>query len=48
MMENRHLYKIEFICILGSKESEQLNVTALNLFQLTTSPHFGGGRYLLF
>ena len=39
-MGNRRLYKIEFIAAFGTPNSEQLKVTALNLFHLITSPPF--------
>ncbi len=39
-MENRCLYKIEFFHTLGTPQSEQLKVTALNLFYPTASPLF--------
>ena len=39
-MGNRRLYKAERILVLGTPESEHLEVTALNLFHPTTSPSF--------
>jgi hypothetical protein len=39
-MGNRHLYKIECFHAVGTPESEELKVTALNLFHPTTSPSF--------
>ncbi len=39
-MGNRRLYKIECLHTLGTSESEQLKVTALNLFHPTASPPF--------
>jgi len=39
-MGNRHLHKIECSHMLGTHESEQLKVTALNLFHPTASPLF--------
>ena len=40
IMGNRHLYKIECFHALGIPESEQIKVTALNLFHPTASPPF--------
>jgi hypothetical protein len=37
-MGNRCLYKIECLHTLGTPRSEQLKVTALNLFHPTVSP----------
>jgi hypothetical protein len=39
-MGNRHLYKIECFHTFGTPESEQIKVTALNLFRPTASPPF--------
>jgi hypothetical protein len=39
-MGNRRLYKIECLHMLGTRESERLKVTALNLFHPTASPSF--------
>jgi len=39
-MGNYHLYKIECVLTLGTRESERLKVTALNLFHPTASPLF--------
>ena len=39
-MENRRLYEIECLHMLGTPESERLKVTALNLFHPTASPPF--------
>jgi hypothetical protein len=39
-MGNRRLHNIECIQTLNMPESERLEVTALNLFHLTTSPLF--------
>ncbi len=38
MMGNRPLYKIELIHTLGTYESEQIKVAALNLFHPTAFP----------
>ena len=40
VMGNRCLYKAEWIHVLGTPESERLNVTALNLCHPTASPAF--------
>jgi hypothetical protein len=37
-MGNRRLYKIECLHMFGTRESERLKVTALNLFHPTASP----------
>ena len=39
-MENRPLHKIECIHLVGTSESEQLKVIALNFFHPTASPPF--------
>jgi hypothetical protein len=39
-MENRRLYKAEYIHTLGTPESERLKVAALNLFRPPASPLF--------
>jgi hypothetical protein len=39
-MGNRRLYKIECLHMLGTRESDRLKVTALNLFYPTASPPF--------
>jgi hypothetical protein len=39
-MGNRHLHKIECLHTLSMIESEQLKVTALNLFHPTAPPPF--------
>jgi hypothetical protein len=39
-MGDRCLYKIECLHILGTPESERLNVAALNLFHPTAPPPF--------
>jgi hypothetical protein len=40
IMENHCLYKIQHFHLLVTLESEQLKVTALNLFHPTASPPF--------
>ena len=44
-MGNRRLYKIECLHMLGTRESERLKVTALNLFHPTASPLFRRNRF---
>ena len=39
-MGNDRLYKIEYLHMLGTPESERLKVTVLNLFHPTASPLF--------
>jgi len=39
-MGNHHLYKLECLHTLGTRESERLKVTTLNLFHPTASPLF--------
>ncbi len=43
-MGNYRLYKIEWLHMLDTSESEWLKVTALNLFRPTVSPPFSKGR----
>jgi hypothetical protein len=40
IMGDRRLYKIECLHMLGTRESERLKVTALNLFHPTAPPPF--------
>jgi hypothetical protein len=40
-MGNRRLYKIEFIAAFGTPNSEQLKVTALNLWEASRYPLTG-------
>jgi hypothetical protein len=40
VMGNRRLYNTKCIQMLGTPESERLDVTALNLFHPTASPSF--------
>jgi hypothetical protein len=44
-MGNHRVYKIEYVHTLGTPESEQLKVTALNLFRPTASSLFLKSRF---
>jgi hypothetical protein len=44
-MENRGLYEIECVHMLGKAEVERLKVTALNLFHLTASLPFSESQF---
>ena len=46
-MGNRCLQKIECLHTLGTPESEQLKVTALNLLHPTASPLFKGWVFFI-
>jgi hypothetical protein len=47
IMGNYRLYKTEYLHSLGTPESEQLKVTALNLFHPTTPPSFKKSNSLI-
>jgi hypothetical protein len=46
-MENHRSYEIECLHLVGTLESKQLKVTALNLFHPTASPPFLKGVFLI-